>query len=108
MNDFCDCVITFFHLKWAFPCFCDTIVIKIQRKHIIYFHGTFYIHILSLKSVICAKVCYLYLHPSNHMGYREFVYGVAVYQTYLTRLEKLIIFEPWREKLSFLPTELDN
>ena len=37
---------------------------------------------------------------------REYVYSVAVYQKYLTRLGELIIFEPWR-KLSFLPTELD-
>ena len=40
--------------------------------------------------------------------YREYVYSVAVYQKYLTRLGELIIFEPSREKLSFLPTSLDN
>ena len=39
--------------------------------------------------------------------YRECIYIVAVYQKYLTRLGELMIFEPWREKLSFLPTELD-
>ena len=27
---------------------------------------------------------------------REYVYSVAVYQKYLTRLGELIIFEPWR------------
>ena len=47
------------------------------------------------------------LKPSKGEIYREYVYSVAVYQKYLTRLGKLIIFEPWREKLSFLRAELD-
>ena len=34
-------------------------------------------------------------------GYREYVYSVAVYQKYLTRLGELIIFEPWRENYHF-------
>ena len=29
--------------------------------------------------------------------YREYVYSVAVYLEYLTRLGEMIIFEPWRE-----------
>ena len=33
--------------------------------------------------------------------YREYVYSVAVYQKYLTRLGELIIFEPWRENYHF-------
>ena len=37
---------------------------------------------------------------------REYVYSVAVYQKYLTRLGELIIFEPWLENYHF-PTELD-
>ena len=32
---------------------------------------------------------------------REKVYNVAVYQKYLTRLEELIIFEPWRQAYHF-------
>ena len=32
---------------------------------------------------------------------REYVYSVAVYQKYLTRLGELIIFEPWRENYHF-------
>ena len=35
------------------------------------------------------------------MKNREYVYRVAVYQKYLTRLEELIIFEPWRENCRF-------
>ena len=35
------------------------------------------------------------------LRYREYVYSVAVYQKYLTRLRELIIFEPWREKYHF-------
>ena len=31
----------------------------------------------------------------------ENTYSVAVYQNYLTRLGKLIIFEPWRENYQF-------
>ena len=38
---------------------------------------------------------------------REYVYSVAVCQKYLTRLEELIIFEPWREFYHFSqPTAL--
>ena len=33
--------------------------------------------------------------------HREYVYSVAVYQKYLTRLEELIIFEPRRENYHF-------
>ena len=33
--------------------------------------------------------------------YREYVYSVAVYQKYLTRLGESIIFEPWRENYYF-------
>ena len=32
---------------------------------------------------------------------REYVYSIAVYQKYLTRLEELITFEPWRENYHF-------
>ena len=32
---------------------------------------------------------------------RDYVYSVAVYQKYLTRLEELIIFDPWRENYHF-------
>ena len=38
------------------------------------------------------------LQPQRH---REYVYSVAVYQKYLTRLGELIIFEPWRENYHF-------
>ena len=31
----------------------------------------------------------------------EYVYSVAVYQKYLTRLGELIILEPWRENYHF-------
>ena len=33
--------------------------------------------------------------------YREYVYSVAVYQKYLTRLGELIIYKPWRENYHF-------
>ena len=33
--------------------------------------------------------------------HREYVYSVAVYQKYLTRLGELIIFELWRENYLF-------
>ena len=32
---------------------------------------------------------------------REYIYSAVVYQKYLTRLRKLIIFEPWRENYHF-------
>ena len=32
---------------------------------------------------------------------REYIYSVAVYQIYPTKLEELIIFKPWREKYNF-------
>ena len=32
---------------------------------------------------------------------REYVYSVAVYQKYVTRLGELIIFKPWRENYRF-------
>ena len=44
---------------------------------------------------------------SWHLRYREYVCSVVVCQKYLTRLGELIIFEPLRENLSFLPTGLD-
>ena len=31
----------------------------------------------------------------------EYVYSVAVYQKYLTKLGELIMFEPWRENYHF-------
>ena len=43
-------------------------------------------------------------HVSSTLGQyinREYVYTVAVYQKYLTRLGELIIFEPWRENYHF-------
>ena len=39
------------------------------------------------------------------MGYREYVYSVAVYQKCLTR--RMNNFRALARKLSFLPTELD-
>ena len=43
----------------------------------------------------------------SHNMNREYLHSVVVCEKYLTRLGELIIFEPWREKLSFLPTSLD-
>ena len=44
----------------------------------------------------------VYMNNALAQGvYREYVYGVAVYQKYLTRLGELIIFEPWRENYYF-------
>ena len=40
----------------------------------------------------------LWIH--NYVN-REYVYSVAVYQKYITRLKELIIFEPWRENYHF-------
>ena len=40
------------------------------------------------------------------MGHREYVYSVAVYQRYLTRLGELIIFELWRENYHFIQPRL--
>ena len=38
---------------------------------------------------------------NDQRPYREYVYSVAIYQKYLTRLGELIIFEPWRENYHF-------
>ena len=43
--------------------------------------------------------CYTKWITSLH--YREYIYSVAVYQKYLTRLGESIIFEPWRENYHF-------
>ena len=40
-------------------------------------------------------------HEASKGIHREYVYSVAVYQKYLTRLGEFIIFEPWRENYHF-------
>ena len=37
----------------------------------------------------------------RYISNREYVHSVVVYQKYQTRLEELIIFEPWRENYHF-------
>ena len=46
----------------------------------------------------------MFLRTVGEYGPRPFT---SVYM-YIEKLGELIIFQPWREKLSFLPTELDN
>ena len=41
------------------------------------------------------------MHKNIRLRDREYVYIVAVYQKYLTKLVGLIIFEPWRENYRF-------
>ena len=71
-----------------------------------------------LKKKLCGEYSvkknqkYSYVTVSKHYIEREYVYSVAVYQKYLTKLGQLIIFEPrylfliYGNKLSFLPTSL--
>ena len=56
-----------------------------------------------LIGVVKTRGCYAkgYLVTAAKYRYREYVYSVAVYQKYLTRLGELIIFEPWRENYHF-------
>ena len=78
----------------SFPQRMNTVV-----KEISYIYKTFHVTVLRDR----VKLMYETIHKL--LINREYVYSVAVYQKYLTRLGELVIFEPWRENYhSFQPS----